>query len=53
MLTPTLALLTLSSLLAAPDADADKTKWLKNYDEARMLAKQAGKPMFVVLRCER
>jgi hypothetical protein len=27
--------------------------WLTNYEAARAAARQAGKPLFVVLRCER
>ena len=30
-----------------------KVRWLFDYDEAKMLARQTGRPMFVVFRCER
>jgi hypothetical protein len=36
-----------------PKAVDGKITWLHNYDEAKKLANQVGKPLFVVFRCER
>jgi len=30
-----------------------KIKWVYSYDEGKQLARQNGKPLFVVFRCER
>jgi hypothetical protein len=30
---------------------ADEPRWLEDYGQARALARQTGKPMFVVFRC--
>lgn len=30
-----------------------KIRWVYNYEEGKRLARESGKPMFVVLRCER
>jgi hypothetical protein len=40
-------------LVASRGASADeKPRWLTDYDEARKLARQSEKPLFVVFRCE-
>ena len=45
------ALLTLTLLLPACAAQ-DAINWLGDYQEARKIAKQTGKPIFLEFRCE-
>jgi hypothetical protein len=43
----------LALVLLAPAAAADpKSAWESDYEKARRTAREAGKPMLVVLRCE-
>ena len=39
-------------LLTALLPSADEPRWLTDYGQARKEARAAGKPIFVVLRCE-
>jgi len=52
----TVTLLTTAAVLAAaglvPSAD-DGPNWVTNYAQAREAARAAGKPIFLVFRCER
>ncbi|MCS7167071.1 MAG: thioredoxin family protein [Gemmatales bacterium] len=38
---------------AKPTPVEGKIRWVYDYEEGKRLARQSGKPMFVVLRCER
>jgi hypothetical protein len=42
-----LAVLTLATMV-----QAETPRWLTDYEEAKKLAQQQGKPLFVVFRCE-
>jgi hypothetical protein len=47
----TLALL--AALFASPlAADEARPRWLTDYEQARKAARDSGKPIFVVFRCE-
>jgi hypothetical protein len=55
-----LSLLAAAALAAPPDAAEvppkpvdGKITWVHDYEEARKQARQNGKPLFVVFRCER
>lgn len=49
-----LSLAVLADVGVKGQAAAEKeTVWLSDYTAARMLARQSGKPLFVVFRCER
>lgn len=52
-----LATLTIVQLARADDVPTKPVDgsiaWVYNYDEAKQIARDAGKPMFVVFRCER
>lgn len=51
------AILALATLVQAqgpkPTPVEGKIRWVYNYEEGKRLARESGKPMFVVLRCER
>lgn len=40
------------TLLVGPPPAAGAPRWLTDLDEAQRQAKKAGKPIFVVFRCE-
>jgi hypothetical protein len=45
--------LTTALLLLAPlAAEEAKPRWLTDYEQARKAARDSGKPIFVVFRCE-
>jgi hypothetical protein len=49
-----LLLATLLDAETIPPQKVDgKIEWVYSYDEGRRLARQTGKPLFVVFRCER
>jgi hypothetical protein len=39
-------------LFAAPVRGEEKPRWLTDHEQAREAARAAGKPIFVVFRCE-
>ena len=42
----------LAAVLTGLAATADAPRWLDDYGRARTLARQTGRPIFVVFRCE-
>jgi hypothetical protein len=49
----TTPLLVISALFASPlAADEARPRWLTDYEQARQAARDSGKPIFVVFRCE-
>ena len=48
-----LLFLALAAAMSQPAPDATTINWRTDYEQARREAKQTGKPLFVVFRCER
>ncbi len=47
------SLITLTILALAPTVGAaEAPRWLSDFEEAKKLAREGGKPIFVVFRCE-
>jgi hypothetical protein len=47
-----LLLILAGMMLGGATPAAQKSIWLTDYDKARRLARESGKPIFVVFRCE-
>jgi hypothetical protein len=42
-----------AAAVAPAAALGQEPEWMRDYEAARIAARSAGKPMFVVIRCER